>query len=116
MATDPAVHYVTIDRMQFAVEPRTATGADVRRLAHPPIGHDRDLWLETGSGVDVPVFDHTEVELRDGVSFWTAPRAISAGAPKPCQAENEKATDQPLFVGPQRVLCLAPASRRKAIS
>lgn len=71
---------IHIDRVQFKVSNASLTGAQIRLLPNPPIGPDRDLYLEqTGHDPDVLVGDDAVVEMKNGLHMFTAPREITPG-------------------------------------
>jgi len=71
---------VHIDRAEFKVTAESMTGAQLRDLPTPPIGPDRDLYLEVpGPGDDELIGDDQVVPLEDGMRLFTAPRAITPG-------------------------------------
>lgn len=61
--------------------PRTPmTGAELRALADPPIGADRDLFrVVPGPEDDVKVGDAESVDLKSGMHFYSAPTTINPG-------------------------------------
>lgn len=72
---------IFIDREQFKVDQDHMTGAELRALPAPPIGDDRVLYqVVPGSGDDILVADDLTVDLKPGMHFVTAPKAINAGA------------------------------------
>lgn len=74
------VFHIEIDHDRFTVEGPTATGAELRALPKPPVGPDRDLWLEVpGPEPDQLIEPDTVLELRDGMHFFTAPSHITPG-------------------------------------
>ena len=70
---------ISIDGLIYRVGAAKLSGADVRRIPHPPIPPDRDLWLVDDHGTDRALDDRGEVELVDGIRLVTAPRSILAG-------------------------------------
>jgi hypothetical protein len=52
------------------VQRGTLTGAELRRLPNPGIDADRDLFLVAGA---------EQLDLTDGMNFFTVPRTILAG-------------------------------------
>lgn len=70
----------TIDRQSFEVPKQPLTGALLRDLAEPNIGPDRDLYLEAkGDKEDKLIELSQEVQLKDGMHFFTAPASIQPG-------------------------------------
>lgn len=70
---------IKIDRTEYKVHERVLTGAQLRRLPHPPIGPDRDLFEVVPGGSDEKIADNQEVKMRDGLRFFTAPAQINPG-------------------------------------
>jgi hypothetical protein len=72
---------ITIDKKPYKAPKPVMTGAELRQLAQPPIGNDRDLWHVTrGQGDDMKVGDDQPVVLAPGDRFFSTPRAINPGA------------------------------------
>jgi len=75
---------IKIDKETFHVEKSTMTGHELRELRTPPIGPDRDLFLVVpGPADDELIGDEQQVELKDGMHFFTAPSTINPGADAP---------------------------------
>ncbi len=70
---------IHIDHDEFRVPTDDMTGAQLRQVPYPPIGADRDLWLEVPGGQDQKIEDDQLVELKDGMHFFTAPATINPG-------------------------------------
>lgn len=75
---------ILIDRKEYHVPwpvhgENVLTGLEIRNLADPPIDQSRDLFKIVVGGSDRKVDDDTEVEIRDGIRFFTAPRQINPG-------------------------------------
>ena len=70
---------IFIDRKEYTAPSEEMTGAEIRALPNPPIGPDRDLWLEVPGGDDEKIGDDQVVELRSGMHFFTAPATITPG-------------------------------------
>lgn len=71
---------IVIDREHFRVPERSITGAELRNLPNPPIGPDRDLYLEVKGPGDDRLIEPTDVvELEEGMHFFTAPATITPG-------------------------------------
>ncbi len=75
---------ITIDGKPYKATAEQMTGAQIRALANPAIGADRDLFLATrGPGDDQKIGDSQVVTLKPGDRFFSAPRAINPGADAP---------------------------------
>ena len=75
---------ILIDRKEYHVPWRARgkivlTGLQIRSLAEPPIDERRDLFEIVPGGSDPKIDDNTEVEIRDGMRFFSAPRQINPG-------------------------------------
>lgn len=71
---------IHIDHEEFKVEATSLTGQQLRDLPDPPIGPDRDLYLEIHGKKDDDLIENTQaVELKDGMRFFTAPAHINPG-------------------------------------
>ena len=57
----------------------TLTGQQIRELATPPIGADRDIFEIVSGGSDKKIEDGEIVVIRDHVRFFSAPRNINPG-------------------------------------
>ena len=55
------------------------TGREIRELATPPIGADRDLFEIVPGGSDRKIEDGDAVTIRDHLRFFSAPRNINPG-------------------------------------
>jgi hypothetical protein len=76
---EPAEVSLTIDGLAFRVPSGSMTGAELRRLAHPPISSDRDIWIEAEGGGDRMVADAQSVRVAEGMRLFSVPAQISAG-------------------------------------
>jgi hypothetical protein len=75
---------IHIDKEKFKVNDGSMTGAQLRQLPTPAIGADRDLVLVVpGPADDILVGDEQEIELKDGMHFFTAPSTINPGVDAP---------------------------------
>jgi multiubiquitin len=74
--TGPSIH---IDKKEYHAPKDAMTGAELRALAVPPIGEDRDLWREVPGAADVRVDDGDLVTLHNGEHFFSSPRTITPG-------------------------------------
>lgn len=70
---------IRIDRTEYVVHERKRTGLQLRHLAVPPIAADRDLFEVVPGGSDRKIENETEVKIRDGLRFFTAPAQINPG-------------------------------------
>jgi hypothetical protein len=71
---------ILIDRQHFRVSEGPITGAQLRDLPSPPVGPDRDLYLEVkGPGDDRLIEPSDVLELEEGMHFFTAPATITPG-------------------------------------
>lgn len=73
------VFHIKIDRTEYKVHQMTLTGIQLRNLATPPIGSDRDLFEVVPGGSDLKIADTDVVKMRDGLRFFTAPAQINPG-------------------------------------
>lgn len=70
---------IFIDGTKYQAHAHELTGAQIRALAQPPIGEDRDLWLDIVDELDELINDDRVVEMVDKMRFFTVPRVINAG-------------------------------------
>lgn len=70
---------IFIDGHKVIAPERVMTGAQIRALVTPPIGEDRDLWLDRAGELDQLIRDDEKVELRPQMRFFTVPRVINPG-------------------------------------
>lgn len=70
---------VVIDGLPYRVHAGVIRAAQLRAIPHPPIGHERDLWLEVPDGTDRFLSDDEQIALGDGMHLFTAPQTITAG-------------------------------------
>jgi hypothetical protein len=73
---------IKIDRTEYTVHEKTLTGLQLRALARPPIGPERDLFEVVPGGTDRKIENTTVVKIRDGMRFFTAPAQINPGVGK----------------------------------
>ena len=76
---------IRIDRREYPVPPELLedgrlTGFQIRRLADPDIGPDRDLFEVVPGGSDRKIADAQEVPIRDRMRFFSAPSVINPGS------------------------------------
>lgn len=70
----------TIDAQIFLLPKQELTAENLRVLAEPDIGPDRDLYLEgKGHHEDKLIAAGEVVQLKDGQHFFTAPATITPG-------------------------------------
>lgn len=71
---------IKIDGKPYKAPKTPMTGAELRALAQPPIGADRDLWREVpGPADDIRINDTDSVDLEPGMHFYSAPTTINPG-------------------------------------
>ena len=72
---------IKIDNKPYKAPKTPMTGAELRALAQPPVGPERDLFREVpGPGDDVKVNAADSVDLKPGMHFYSAPVTINPGA------------------------------------
>jgi hypothetical protein len=71
---------IQIDRVHYTVAKAQMTGAELRGLSAPPVEADRDLFEVVPGGSDRKIADEENVEIRNGLRFFTAPAHINPGA------------------------------------
>jgi hypothetical protein len=76
---DKERYQIQIDRQHYTVEEATLTGAQLRGLANPPIGPERDLFEVVPGGTDRKIDDGDVVRVRNGLRLFTAPSHINPG-------------------------------------
>jgi hypothetical protein len=64
---------IKIDHVQYTVTMSQMTGRQLRDVAKPPIGPTFDLFEVVPGGSDRKIRDEEVVEIRNGLSFVTAP-------------------------------------------
>lgn len=75
----PVRFEIQIDRVRYTVLQQAMTGAQLRALPSPPVPADRDLYEVRPGGDDLLIGDDREVEMRNGLRFFTAPGHINPG-------------------------------------
>jgi hypothetical protein len=75
----PHEFHIQIDRTPYTTTHEQLTGAQLRQIAQPPIGSDRDLFEVVPSAPDRKISDTDTVEIHDGQRFFTAPSKINPG-------------------------------------
>lgn len=81
-AKDPKPHQVNIyiDGVKYKAPIGELAGAQVRALTKPPVGDDRDLWLDIVDELDELIADDAQVTLEHNMRFFTVPRVINPGS------------------------------------
>ena len=92
---------IRIDRKEYRVSRNLLndgkmTGAQIRRLADPDIGEDRDLFEVVPGGSDRKIESDDEVVIRNGLRFFSAPAQINPGCessedPSPAPSSGRQA-------------------------
>jgi len=71
---------IKIDHKPYEAPRTPMTAEELRVLADPDIGPDRDLFLTVpGPADDRLINDGESVDLHSGMHFYTAPRSINPG-------------------------------------
>lgn len=71
---------IQIDHKPYKAPRTPMTGAEIRQLAEPAIGADRDLFrVVPGPADDVKVGDQDSANLEPGMHFYSAPKTINPG-------------------------------------
>jgi hypothetical protein len=71
---------VFIDDVKYDAPSHSMTGAALRALPQPPVGADRDLWLEVpGPRDDVLIRPEQTYDVKPGSKYYTAPSTINPG-------------------------------------
>ena len=72
---------IFIDDTKYSAPKSEMTGSELRALPNPPVGDDRDLWLEIPGPRDDELIEPTKVyEIKPGSHYYTAPRTINPGS------------------------------------
>lgn len=76
---------IRVDRKEYRVPPDLfdaghLTGRQIRRLADPNIGSDRDLFEVVPGGSDRKIEDEERVFIHDHMRFFSAPAVINPGS------------------------------------
>jgi hypothetical protein len=81
MAHEQDTHIqIQIDHKHYEAPREQMTGQELRQLAQPPIGEDRDLWeVVHGPADDIKVDAGQTVHVKSGMQFYSAPRTINPG-------------------------------------
>ncbi|MGH9280436.1 MAG: hypothetical protein ACRD12_20370 [Acidimicrobiales bacterium] len=75
---------ILIDGQKIHAPRGSLSGSELRTLTNPPIGADRDLWLDVEGDLDDLVEDTEVVELRPQMRFFTVPKVINPGSSDRC--------------------------------
>lgn len=70
---------ILIDGKKILAPRGELSGAEIRQLTNPPIGEDRDLWLDREGTLDDLVEDEEISKLVPQMRFFTVPRIINPG-------------------------------------
>lgn len=70
---------IHIDHTEYKVDVTEMTGTGLRALPDPAIGPEFDLWLEVPGGEDDRVENDEDINLKNGIHFFTAPSTINPG-------------------------------------
>lgn len=71
---------IHIDKKLREAQKTPMTGAELRDLAEPKIGPERDLYLEvSGRGQDRLIRNDEPVDLENGMHFYSAPSTVNPG-------------------------------------
>ena len=71
---------IKIETKPYKAPKTPMTAEELRALADPNIGTDRDLWLTIPGPADDDLIDDGEsVNLEPGMHFYSAPRTINPG-------------------------------------
>lgn len=79
MAEAPGQVVILIDGKRVDAPRGALSGADIRKLVTPPIGEDRDLWLDREGTLDDLIADDEIITLRPHMRFFTVPKVINPG-------------------------------------
>ena len=80
----PGKFHIQIDRKDYELTDDqltegALTGSQLRQLAEPPIGPDRDLFEIVPGGSDRKIENTDRVRIRNGMRFFSAPSTINPG-------------------------------------
>lgn len=70
---------VFIDRRPYEAPRNPMTGSELRELAHPPIGPERDLYLDKPGSGGILIDDEERVDLEADMHFFSVPKHIHEG-------------------------------------
>ena len=72
--------HIIIDKKPYTAPKPVMTGTELRALAHPVIGPQRDLFLVVPGHDDEKIANDQPVALKSGMHFYSAPATINPGA------------------------------------
>lgn len=75
---------ILIDGQKIHAPRGSLSGSELRTLTNPPIGSDRDLWLDVEGDLDDLIEDAEVVELHPQMRFFTVPKVINPGSLDRC--------------------------------
>lgn len=81
-STKLATYRIRIDRADYETTATFLIGAQLRELAVPDIGPERDLWLVVPGDQDKKIAQDEPVEMKHGLRLFTAPGQINPGQTK----------------------------------
>lgn len=81
-STKQKTYKIRIDRADYETTAAFLIGAQLRELAEPNIGPERDLWLVVPGDQDRKIADDESVEMKHGLRLFTAPGQINPGQTK----------------------------------
>ena len=70
---------IVIDRRRYEAPHTPMTGTQLRQLAAPHIGADRDLYLDVPGTGGRLIADQQEVPLKADMVFFSVPKTINEG-------------------------------------
>lgn len=73
----PAKISIFINAKEYDAKPGPISGQQLRSIAKPPIPPDKELWLDIEDAQDELVPADAQVELRDGMRFFSDSPAIT---------------------------------------
>ena len=71
---------IIIDKKEYKAPKEVMTGAELKALAQPPIGNDKDLFETVPKGDDIKIGDNQSVHLKNGMHFYSVPKTINPGS------------------------------------
>jgi hypothetical protein len=70
---------IIIDRRPYEAPRNPMAGEELRQLADPPIGPDRDFYLDRPGTRGILIHDDERVDLEPGMRFFSVPKDIHEG-------------------------------------